>query len=317
MNKEQLQKLAGLLKEKEDFDLSDNPISGYPKTITITLNTDTVLDALDRYWDVKDRDITKELVLQIQKQIQDIVANDYTSGNNDYLGDLWNGGVFDFLTDYDDYEGEDINEEEDFDLSDNPIRGGYYKVSAEVSATIRVSRVVKASSDEQAYKKAIKDKFIEETEEIIEYDDPFNDNQEDFDPDDFEVEEVSKPSRNNIKEEEDFDLSDNPVGESRRGVFTFNVSRTTTVWEKAGPIKVSFPELKRFVEEFGMSDFTGTFEELLEPKNRGYLKSELMYYMYEMIDPDWQLKDEEIQNESIDIIDIDTKTLFRHDKPNS
>jgi hypothetical protein len=112
MNKEQLQKLAGLLKEVEDFDLSDNPVAGYPKTMTITLDTDEVVEALRQRWDIGE--LNKDLVLQIQAAIQDEVKYNFTE-NDTNLGDLWRGGFLDNI------DLDAVNEAEDFDLSDNPV----------------------------------------------------------------------------------------------------------------------------------------------------------------------------------------------------
>lgn len=121
-------KLANLLKEVEDFDLSDNPIAGYPKTITITLDTDEVVEALRQHWDIGE--LNKDLVLQIQAAIQDEVEYNFTE-DYDNLGDLWNGGFLDNI------DLDAVNEADDFDLSDNPAAIKYPKT---ITATVaRVS----------------------------------------------------------------------------------------------------------------------------------------------------------------------------------
>jgi hypothetical protein len=104
MNKEKLQKLAGLLKE-EDFDLSDNPLQmsksekqslirdifrGLEEGDSVTILRDDIVKIFPKY----------EKKLEAFAKLED---------------DLYN--AFEALY----MEDDDLNEEEDFDLSDNPM----------------------------------------------------------------------------------------------------------------------------------------------------------------------------------------------------
>jgi len=117
MNKKQLQKLAGLLKEGKDFDLSDNPLQmnsqerqrlirdifeGLEQGDSVTILRDDIVKIFPKY--------AKKL--EAFAKLEDDIYNAFEAL---YMGD------------------DDLNEADDFDLSDNPAAIRYPK---SITATI-------------------------------------------------------------------------------------------------------------------------------------------------------------------------------------
>jgi hypothetical protein len=121
INKQRLQKLAGLLKEDEDFDLSDNPVAGasttctFYKTIAIDFSKEFTIDLKDFAAFVKEEYDDDELDLESKSEIESRLF--------DYLDqyDLMDGTDGWDMNGYSEYGNDDIqsNLEEDFFSKEN------------------------------------------------------------------------------------------------------------------------------------------------------------------------------------------------------
>jgi hypothetical protein len=132
MDKQQLQKLAGLLKEEEDFDLSDNPLQmgEHEKRELISeifkeLEEGTPVTTL--------RDDIVKIFPEYAKQLEAFAQLE---------NDLYD--TFEALY-MEDAEDEELDEVEDFDLSDNPIAGRRYRGFLSCTYKVRSSLWEKAN----------------------------------------------------------------------------------------------------------------------------------------------------------------------------
>jgi hypothetical protein len=143
MNKNRLQKLAGLLKESEDFDLSDNPLQGsklfYRKHYAILINED---EEIVGFKDVVDEDDFFDRVNKKRDESLDFKqAFDFLIENEPFFCEKYPQDGYeeeefvepDYILTFDEWAEkvkativnyrEPLDEEDDFDLSDNPVAG--------------------------------------------------------------------------------------------------------------------------------------------------------------------------------------------------
>jgi len=140
MNKDRLQKLAGLLKEADDFDLSDNPLQGpeqfYKRHYAILNNED---EEIVGFKDVVNENDFFNRVNRKRKESPDFKhAYDFLIENEPFFCEKYPGDEFegdltdpDYILTFDEWANdvkasianyrEPLDEVEDFDLSDNPV----------------------------------------------------------------------------------------------------------------------------------------------------------------------------------------------------
>ncbi len=266
MTKERLQKIAGLLKEAEDFDLSDNPLrvnpnswktfkkacerelahlmpltsecsliepgsyGAYDKLIGSFLNgyemLDFYIEACQEWYDGDFQEMLDSWgsYVDIEETAEDLAkATVYVSGIDDDIILAIVEDVY-YMVNYDE---EALNEAEDFDLSDNPLVGNYKFKIGEKSrvffaknnlATIkeRIDNGTQLRDENEGKNYPIlgvdidlKDEIMANPWYLVKFQKPYKIRKDKY------TYFIWLPqyclSKVVVKEEEDFDLSDNPL----------------------------------------------------------------------------------------------------------